>query len=196
MVVEVGIKLDKPIEYYDKMLRNNGSTNIRNIETIDYYYTNKSLYNMTENEMKNACIRFRMCKGIKTKEMPSCYFQNYHIFKNDKENIFETSVYELPQIEAELYKNGYKKIIKTKKYDYQYRFPNMKSMIQLQDIEGIGLLVYYDNPDYYDLPVDWQRRKLIEELNSYGFEIPAEQLGLDKLRTLYLGKEMFSENQG
>ena len=68
-------------------------------------------------------------------------------------------------------------------------------MIQLQDIENIGLLVYYDNPDYYDLPEKVQRQKLIEELNSYGFEIPVEQLGLDKLRTLYLNREMYSENQ-
>ena len=195
IIVEIGIKLDKSIEYYDKMLRDNGATNLRNLETIDYYWTNKELCDMTENEMKNACIRFRMCKGIKTKEMPSCRFQNYQIFRNDRENEFESSIYELPQIEAEFYKNGYERILETKKYDYQYRFPGMKSTIQLQNIENVGLLVYYDNPDYYDLPVGIQRQKLIEELNSYGFEISIEQLGLDKLRTLYLNREMYSENQ-
>jgi adenylate cyclase class IV len=195
IIVEIGIKLDKSIEYYDKMLRDNGATNLRNLETVDYYWANQELCDMTENEMKNACIRFRMCKGIKTKEMPSCRFQNYHIFRNDRENEFESSVYELPQIEAEFYKNGYERILETKKLDHQYRFLGMKSMIQLQDIENIGLLVYYDNPDYYDLPAELQRQKLIEELNSYGFEISVEQLGLDKLRTLYLNREMYSENQ-
>ena len=68
IIVEIGIKLDKSIEYYDKMLRDNGATNLRNLETVDYYWTNKELCDMTENEMKNACIRFRMCKGIKTKK--------------------------------------------------------------------------------------------------------------------------------
>ena len=37
--------------------------------------------------------------------------------------------------------------------------------------------------------------KLIDELNSYGFHFKYNDLGLDKLRTLYYGKEMFSENQ-
>ena len=29
----------------------------------------------------------------------------------------------------------------------------MKSKIQLQDIKDVGLLVYYDKPDYYELPL-------------------------------------------
>ena len=194
-IVEVGIKLDKPFKYYDKILRNNGATNLRNLETVDYYWTNQELCDMTENEMKNACIRFRMCKGIKTKETPSCRFQNYHIFRNDRENEFESSVYELPQIEAEFYKNGYERIFETKKEDYQYSIGDMKSRIQLQQIENIGLLLYYDNPDYYDMPLQEQRKALIDELNSYGFEFSYEQLGLDKLRTLYYNREMYSENQ-
>ena len=39
------------------------------------------------------------------------------------------------------------------------------------------------------------RKKLIDELNSYGFDFNYSDLGLDKLRTLYYGKEMYSENQ-
>jgi hypothetical protein len=71
----------------------------------------------------------------------------------------------------------------------------MKSRIQLQQIENIGLLLYYDNPDYYDMSLQEQRKALIDELNSYGFEFSYEQLGLDKLRTLYYNREMYSENQ-
>jgi len=40
-----------------------------------------------------------------------------------------------------------------------------------------------------------QRKKLIDELNSYGFDFDYSILGLDKLRTLYYGKEMYSNNQ-
>ena len=38
-------------------------------------------------------------------------------------------------------------------------------------------------------------KMLIDDLNSYGFHIHYDSLGLDKLRTLYYGKEMFSKNQ-
>ncbi len=72
--------------------------------------------------------------------------------------------------------------------DYQYSIRNIKSRIQLQYIEDIGLLLYYDNPDYYELSLDEQRKALIDELNSYGFEFDYETLGLDKLRILYYKK--------
>lgn len=71
----------------------------------------------------------------------------------------------------------------------------MSSKIQLQQIEDIGLLVYYDNKDYYQFDLETQRKRLIDELNLYGFNIDYDVLGLDKLRTLYYGKEMYSKNQ-
>ena len=71
----------------------------------------------------------------------------------------------------------------------------MKSRVQIQDIKDIGLLVYYDNPKYYKYDENKQRKLLLEELNSYGFNFKENDLGLDKLRTLYYGKEMYSKNQ-
>lgn len=71
----------------------------------------------------------------------------------------------------------------------------MKNRIQLQDIKDIGLLLYYDNPDLYELSLEEQRKKLIDELNHYGFDFKYSDLGLDKLRTLYCKKEMYSKNQ-
>ncbi len=71
----------------------------------------------------------------------------------------------------------------------------MKSRIQLQYIKDIGLLLYYDNPDLYELSLEEQRKKLIDELNNYGFDFKYSDLGLDKLRTLYYKKEMYSKNQ-
>ena len=90
---------------------------------------------------------------------------------------------------------GYKKAFDTIKIDFQSCNDTMKSKVQLQDIKDIGLLVYYDNPDYYKYPLREQRKLLLEELNSYGFTFKESDLGLDKLRTLYYKKEMFSENQ-
>jgi hypothetical protein len=55
--------------------------------------------------------------------------------------------------------------------------------------------VYYDNSRYDDLPLDEQRKALLKELNTYGFDFAETDLGLDKLRTLYYGKPMYSKNQ-
>lgn len=71
----------------------------------------------------------------------------------------------------------------------------MSSKVQLQQIEDIGLLVYYANKDHYEFDLETQRKKLIDELNLYGFNFSYDILGLDKLRTLYYKKEMFSKNQ-
>ena len=68
-------------------------------------------------------------------------------------------------------------------------------MIQLQQIKKVGLVVYYDNPDYYKFSLDKQRELLFKELNSYGFSFKNSDLGIDKLRTLHYKKELFSKNQ-
>jgi len=36
---------------------------------------------------------------------------------------------------------------------------------------------------------------LLNELNTYGFTFNLNDLGIDKLRTLYYGKKMYSKNQ-
>ena len=53
----------------------------------------------------------------------------------------------------------------------------------------------YQNHLSPELPLEEQRQKLIDELNSYGFNFNYNDLGLDKLRTLYYHEEKFSKNQ-
>ncbi|MBR6252235.1 MAG: hypothetical protein IKR04_00065 [Clostridia bacterium] len=164
-IVEIGIKLDKDFDYYDSALKSNGLECVFQTVTHDVYYTNKNLDGLTENEMKKACIRLR----------------------NPNE--------ELKEYEAKLLNDGYKKVFDTVKEDYHYCKEGMHNRVQLQIIKDIGLLVYLDNSDYYEFDEETQRIKLIDELNSYGFNINHNTLGLDKLRTLYYGEEMFSKNQ-
>ena len=174
MVVEVGLKLDKALIYYHDMLIKHGLKPYFACVTHDIYYTDKDLNGKSEKEMKDSCIRLRFCDGINKDSM-------------DNEG--------LKKEEDELIKKGYKKVFDTIKFDFQYDHETMKSKVQLQDIKDVGLLVYYDNPDYYDLPLDEQRKKLIDELNSYGFNFTYDTPGVDKLRTLYYQEEMYSENQ-
>jgi len=186
LIVEVGIKLDKDFEYYDNLLKNNGLVNDFKVTTHDIYYTDKNLDGLSENEMKNACIRLRSGNNL-----------NYKIQNNliDDLDLKEVSSAELDDFENRLDKLGYKKVFDTTKKDFHYYKDGMSSKVQLQQIEDIGLLVYYDNKDYYEFDLETQRKKLINELNSYGFNFNYDILGLDKLRTLYYKKEMYSKNQ-
>ena len=184
-IVEVGIKLDKPLEYYIKMLEEQGLKKVYEVTTHDIYYTDKDLNGFTEREMKNACIRLRSCND-----------SNY-VIQNDLSdlNIKEVSKEELSFFEEKLSKLDYKKVFDTVKKDYHYIKDGMNSKIQLQEIDDIGLVVYYDNKAYYGYDENIQRQKLIEELNTYGFNVNNDSLDIDKLRTLYYGKETYSLNQ-
>ena len=90
---------------------------------------------------------------------------------------------------------NHKKVFDTNKIDNHYYKSGMNSKIQLQLINNIGLVVYFDNSNYYNYDIDTQRRMLIDELNTYGFNFNYDTLGIDKLRTLYYKKEMYSKNQ-
>lgn len=171
-VVEVGMKLDQDLIYWHDKITKNGLKLNWCCLTHDIYYTKNDLDGLTENEMKRACIRLRFNEGVGA-------------IPNE----------ELLRREQKLIEEGYEKVFDTIKIDMQYAHNTMKSRVQLQNIKDIGLLVYYDNPDYYEYPLDEQRKLLLEELNSYGFNFKEEDLGLDKLRTLYYGKEMYSKNQ-
>ena len=174
LVVEVGMKLEKYLIYYHDILIKNGLRLDFCCITHDIYYSKNNLDGLTENQMKKSCIRLRFCDGINQKER---------------------SKSELLKRERELIDDGYVKVFDTIKFDFQYCHSSMKSRVQLQNIKDVGLLVYYDNPDYYNEPLDEQRKLLFNELNSYGFDFKETDLGLDKLRTLYYKKEMFSKNQ-
>ena len=161
------------IYYHDILIKNGLRLDFCCI-THDIYYSKNNLDGLTENQMKKSCIRLRFCDGINQKER---------------------SKSELLKRERELIDDGYVKVFDTIKFDFQYCHSSMKSRVQLQNIKDVGLLVYYDNPDYYNEPLDEQRKLLFNELNSYGFDFKESDLGLDKLRTLYYKKEMFSKNQ-
>lgn len=210
IVLEVGLRLDQEQKYYERILKKHNAVNRFDCETHDIYWTNKNLDGLTENEMKKACVRLRMTRSIGGKDINTinkikknlgikgkwyCRFQNYNIFDKTVDDKFEVSLNDLENYYKKLEEKGYKKVFDTYKTDYQYSIGNMKSRIQLQNIKNIGLLLYYDNPDLYELPLREQREKLIEELNSYGFNFKKETLGIDKLRTLYYGKDCYSENQ-
>ena len=192
LIVEIGIKLDNNMFYYDKILKEHGLTNVFTAVTHDIYYTNIDLRDCDEYEIKQACIRLRT--GHEREKTPRNYYDVQNNLIKDFE-ISKVSYDELEVFEETLKQKGFEKIIDTMKIDYHYWKDGMKSRVQLQETEGLGLILYYDNPDYYGHEVLEQRKMLIDELNSYGFNINYEQEGIDKLRTLYSKEEKYSLNQ-
>lgn len=203
LVLEVGLLLDKPLEFYQEILKKAGAVNEFNCKTHDIYWTNKTdeeLKEMTENQIKKSCVRFRICSGFggvnfKAKVSKEGTFDNYHIFEKKESDRFCVKISKLKKYEKLFRKNGWRLIFNAEKIDYQYSIGDMKSRIQIQDIKDLGLVLYYDNPDYYHLDEDAQHLEIIKELNSYGFNFKENMLGIDKLKTFVHKKHMFSKNQ-
>ena len=189
LVVELGLYLDRPYIYYENILKQNGLKCVFECVTHDLYYTNNdfsNIDNMTEKELKDVCIRVR-------KVNDGDYEIQNKILKEYKRKKIKSS--NINKLEKELKKYGYRKVFDTIKYDHHWYKEGMNTRVQLQETKDIGLLVFLDNKAYYELDLETQRRKIIDELNSYGFNFNYDTLGLDKLRTLYYRKEMFSNNQ-
>ena len=185
LIVEVGFELNEKLDYYDKLLKNNGLENGFNCITHDIYFTCESLDGLSENDIKQRCIRLRSVNDSDYKVQNSFGAVNAKIVAKDNIPIFEN----------EMIAKGYRKVFDTKKKDHHYFKEGMGSKVQLQEIDDSGLLVYFDNEKYYKYDLEEQRRLLIDELNSYGFNLKYEYLGLDKLRTLYYNEKKYSLNQ-
>lgn len=189
MIVELGFKLKKSYSYYENVLKKHGLECVYECVTHDIYFSNIDFSNiddMTEREIKEACIRFRQVNNED--------FVVQNNLCNDLK-IEKVNRNELHKLENRLIKLGYKKIFDTIKFDHHWYKDGMTTKVQLQEIKDVGLLVYFDNKEYYNYDLFEQRKRLIDELNSYGFEFSYDDLGLDKLRTLYYREEKFSENQ-
>lgn len=194
---EVAFKLDNNLEYYHNMLVSQGFDNVYNCHTKDIYWSNKKFDEMSEEEIKDSCVRFRYSEAFggtlyKRGSIPKSGFQHYQIFDNLAEDNFMCFEEDVLKFEKKFQDYYWKCVFKTEKDDYQYEAGGMKSRIQLQIIDEIGLVLYYDNPDYYEYSKEEQKRLLIAELNNYGFSFSEKEKNIDKLRSLYFKKLIFS----
>lgn len=181
-VIEVGYILSENIEHYKQILKNKNIENNYNVCTKDVYYSKLSkddLRQMDEERIKENCIRIRMNKSINKKDkFKILRVQNYEKLLN----IFKEDFYSFKQftkIEKKLMENDFNRVIETYKYDYQY----MNGYLQLQDIENIGLIIYYYNPKYIYLDEEKQKQILTQEIKEFGFEFDNLEK-IDKLKKL------------
>lgn len=189
LVVEIGMQLDKSYIYYEKLLKRNGLKCVFECITHDIYFTKddfSNIDNMTEREIKESCIRIRQVND------GDYEIQNDLTGKYKRKKVKSTK---FSKLEKKLNKYGYRKVFDTIKFDHQWYKDGMTTRVQMQETKDAGLIVYLDNEAYYELGLKEQRHKLIDELNNYGFNFKYDDLGLDKLRTLYYREEKYSDNQ-
>ena len=97
------MELDKHLIYYHDVLVSHGLTLSFACIARDIYYTKENLDGLSENQMKNACIRLRKLDGI--------------IGVNKDKKVEDE---EIKAKEAELVSKGYRKIFDTIKFDFQF----------------------------------------------------------------------------
>ena len=184
--VEIAFKVKQKQSKCEKLLKKVGYELFWKAKTRDLYFTKIELsLDMSEQELKFACVRIRNSNG-------GYSVDNFSVFDNSKPDKFKCDKIKAYEIVEMLLENGYKKVFDTSKTDYVYKKGN--SYHQLQNIDGIGLLDYAYDEDIKDLQEEKQFEILSKEMEDIGIELEYKE-GIDKLRTLLLGKLCFSKNQ-
>ena len=175
-MIEIGMKLPYNLSYYQRQLGYNLFDLVEACGIHDVYYTNKSLKGLTEVQMNSACVRLRTV----SKNLEYSYDMSQECLNE----------------QSRLLHAGYRKVCELTALQCSYSRRDSLCHLRLEQIQNLGLLVYYSNPSHAGLPKLSQRDLLIEELNGYGFYFQKSDLGVDKLRTFYYGFETYSLVQG
>lgn len=174
-VVEIELPIKGNKDDIDKLLLNNGFEVFHKVITITSYYKLKNDNDMNHYTLKSRCKRLR-------------YVEPLSKFKNKNQNyiqcITKYNVKRCKKEEDMLLNNGYEKIYTDEKTDYVYKNIIEEDMyFQIQDIKDDCLMIAYDNKNYYNLPEDQQREKLINDVCKYGIEIISEK-NLDRFKLI------------
>ena len=116
VVVEVVFLLDRDLSYYDELIKKHNGINTFSCKTYDIYWTKENLDGLSENQMKNKCIRFRKCNRIcgehlNEDESSRCVFQNYRLYDNNSNDSFECLIEDLQENEKKFEKKDLKKCL-------------------------------------------------------------------------------------
>ena len=185
--IEVGFKIKQTKEEAEQILLSHGFVNtFKTAHTRDIYFGKDiNFKNKTEEEIKRSLVR---CRGL-------TLFENLQLLDSTipegKVNVdFKTAVSYFDS----LFKAGFDVIFDTEKTDWIYNLGNCWH--QLQDIKDIGLLdyVYIKEENTPQKGQDELFNMLKKHMQELGFTLEYE-LGVDKLRSLYYKKPMFSKNQ-
>jgi len=182
--VELGLKINLPKEEAERILLNNGFKCIFKTVTHDVYYAKPGtdFSGMSEYDIKMNCVRVRNDNN----------FDNLCLIQEDFPVKTKLDGKKAKKVMKMIKSAGYLKVFDTKKTDWIY----VKDKIshQLQDIDNIGLLDYVYDESIFGKSEDEQYSYLITHMKNLGIGLENE-LGVDKLRSLYSGELKYSKNQ-
>lgn len=182
---------DLSLEEWEEEMTIAGFKNICNTVVEERYYYDKDISNMTENEIETICLKVsKNCNdfSIQNNDLLKKRAESNCLSTEENELILKDSIFpdEINSYEKCLILLNYEKKIECKEQHYYYQNVEDNVIIELQKVEGVGLLLYYDNPRYFNMSIEEQKRQLIEELiYNYGFDIPDDCNNFDKLRYIY-----------
>ena len=189
----ITIKLDNDLSFeeWKEELKIAGFENVCNTVIEERYYCDKDISNMAESEIETICLKVsRNCNGfsIQNNDLLKKRMESYNLRNEESELLLKDSISfdDIDYYEKCILKLGYEKKIECKDKHYYYQSNEDNVIIELQKVEGVGLLLYYDNPKYFSMSLEEQRRQLIEDLTyNYGFDISDDCENFDKLRYIY-----------
>ncbi len=168
MIEEIELKISGTKEEIEKHLLNQGFSVFFKRRTIANYYLPPNEEIGEHKTLKDRCVRLRTSFKI-DEEIRKLGFRKLDLSESQDEE--KLSLKEAKKLEKQLLKDGYQLIHTDDKTDFVYILKEKDLAFQIQDIEGLGIIVAYDNKDYYNLPSKKQREKLIKDVEHYGIKI-------------------------
>jgi adenylate cyclase class IV len=169
---EVSIRISGDQENIAKKLMLKGFKVLWKVKTTDRYYIKNNNIAVDTNDLKNNCIRLRKVESLINNEI-NYYFNNKHILTDLELNMLgNLEVLEeddINSLEKKLEEMKFKNLLVTTKIDFVLK--RDEYVFQIQNIEGFGLIVSYDNEKYNKFSYKNQRKKLIEDLEKFEFQI-------------------------
>lgn len=182
-VLEVGFKIKEDKREAEKLLLEKGFQELFKTTTRDIYFgKNVNFEGKDETQIKTSLIRCRNFEKL----------ENLKLFDENLPDIIDVDFKTLLDYFDKFFKAGFDVVFDTQKTDWVYC--KGKCWHQLQDIKDIGLLDYVLDKDIFEKSEDEQFDILKKQMQEFGMHLEYE-LGVDKLRSLYNKKLMFSKNQ-
>ncbi len=162
--IEVELKIAGTLVDNEKLLLSQGFILFYKRHIMTNYYLPPNV-SMDEPDLKSKCIRIRKSIRLDTNgtDIDGISLMNAKGEPDDKSNLRQ---------EKKLLKQGYTLLFTDDKLDWVLKdknFDENRIVFQLQQIAGIGLIVAYDNRNYYDT-ID-QRERLIKDIENTGIKI-------------------------
>lgn len=183
--VEAGFKILEDKLSAEKILLAHGFVNTYKTHTRDIYFGKDTNFeNKDEAQIKRCLVRCRNFEG----------FENLKLLDRNLPDKIKVDFKTLLQYFDQLFSEGFKVVFDTQKSDWIYKKGNCWH--QFQEIKDIGLVDYVYNEEVFGkgLSEDEQFEILKNQMLELGFHLEYD-LGIDKLRSLYSHKLMFSKNQ-